>query len=340
MIVVIVIYLSLLIAAIFLLALSKSTSKTKLGAAKSVTVIIPFKNEAKRIQPLIASLNQSDFSDQIELIFVDDHSTDDTVNLILQSLDLPFRLLKLKETSGKKSAIAYGIQNATHEPIHTIDADVSFASDYLSNISKLPLSDLTILPVKLSGSSLFQQLNAIEFQWLQTFTFSLAKLKNPTLCNGANLSFSKSAFIKSLKTRTDFAEPSGDDIYLLEAVKKSAGNIIAFNDVRLEVQTPAPASFSSLISQRKRWIQKVLNGSAVVLILLYLLYNAVPFLALFKTDESLFWFLPLILKITVEFVLSNRLTIKQFLLTILHQVYYPIYGLTLLLSLPFKGKWK
>lgn len=307
---------------------------------KPVTFIIPFKDEARRIQPLIQSFNTSEWRRDFEVIFVDDHSSDETIDILLADLDIPFRLLKLNETSGKKAAIIHGVSNANHHQIHTLDADTSFGPSLLQNISQLSPSDLTILPVQLSGKSLLQQLNKIEFQWLQSFTFAFAKLKKPILCNGANLSFSKTAFLETLAQRSDFNLASGDDVFLLRAIKENSGKINSNSSLDLAVQTPAPDSLKDLISQRKRWIKKLINVPVILGVLGYAIYHALPFYCLLNLNDNLLWSVPLILKIIAEWILSRQFTMRQLVLIILHQFYYPIYGLVLVVFLPFKSTWK
>ncbi|MFK8038332.1 MAG: glycosyltransferase [Crocinitomicaceae bacterium] len=341
MIEIIIIYGLVFALAIWLVGLAKTSSNaTDNIESKSMTFIIPFKNEAKRIQPLVQSFNNSQWNKNLEVIFVDDHSTDDTVNILLTDLDIPFRLLSLKDTSGKKAAIVYGVSNASHEQIHTLDADVIFNYDFLINISKLPMADLTILPVQLSGKSIFQSLNKIEFQWLQTFTFALTKFKKPILCNGANLSFSKTAFLETMPLRSDFNQASGDDVYLLKAIKSNGGEINSNSNLNLIIRTAAPNNFTNLISQRKRWVKKVLNVPAILLLSVYIIYHALPFYCLINLSVSSLWLLPLVIKIFTEWVLSKQFTFKQLLILILHQVYYVIYGIVLLISLFFKVSWK
>ncbi|MDX1349554.1 MAG: glycosyltransferase [Putridiphycobacter sp.] len=334
-------YGAFLVLAITLVGLVKATAEpNQKQNCLPTTFIVPFKNEVERLRPLINSLNQSKWFDQFEVIFVDDHSSDTSCEFILNELDIPFTIIRSLNTPGKKQAIAEGVYHAQHEHIHTLDADVSFGEDYLESIAKLPLSDLTILPVELTGTSLFEQLNSIEFQWLQTFTFALARLKQATLCNGANLSFSKTAFLATLPQRTDFNLASGDDVYLLSAILKNKGVIAANANPHLAVQTPAPATFKTLISQRQRWIKKVLNLPTIIVILLYALYHTLPLLFLFNIDYHLLWAAPLALKILAEWVLSRNHTIKQFGLMVLHQGWYLVYGVLLLRSLGRTVRWK
>ena len=336
-----IIYGSLLIISIYMIRLTSSQKiDLEIRTTKPVSFIIPYKNEVKRIESIIDSLNSADWHADIEIIFIDDHSTDESTSILLSDLDIPFRILKLRDNFGKKQAIAYGVMHASHQQIHTLDADIAFRKDFLLNICKLPNADLTILPVQLIANSLFQNLNSLEFQWLQTFTFAFAQLKKPVLCNGANLSFNKRAFINSLATRVDFNIPSGDDIYLLDAIQKNGGQINAYHFAKLSVETEAPSNFKNLISQRKRWIKKTISLPVLVLLLIYILYHALPFYALLHVSLHLMCLVPIVFKILAEWILSQKLSIRQFLIVVLHQLYYPIYGIALLISLPFKGRWK
>jgi cellulose synthase/poly-beta-1,6-N-acetylglucosamine synthase-like glycosyltransferase len=50
-----------------------------------ISILVPFHNEVLRIDKLLQSFNhQTVFSDRIELIFIDDHSTDGSVEVIKQ----------------------------------------------------------------------------------------------------------------------------------------------------------------------------------------------------------------------------------------------------------------
>ena len=50
-----------------------------------IALIIPFRNEANRIQPLLDQL-KSNLPPSLSLIFVDDHSTDQSVSIIKDHL--------------------------------------------------------------------------------------------------------------------------------------------------------------------------------------------------------------------------------------------------------------
>ena len=117
---------------------------------------------------------------------------------------------------------------AKNEWIITLDADVLPAENWLLNIvayqEKCP-SDLLICPVKIADSgTFFGQFQQFEFATLIASGAGAAKIGIPILCNGANLAFRKSQWLKN-EHKLHFDEVSGDDVYLLQSVKKSHGAV-------------------------------------------------------------------------------------------------------------------
>lgn len=335
----------LLMAIVLWVGKQKVKQVNYLADLKNTSIIIPFKNESQRILPFIESINQtavqyklSDLFTYLEFIFVDDHSTDDTYKVLLDQLDVRFRYFRLRTTSGKKYAIKYGVEQSKFERILTLDADVNFTPDYLSHICKTPCDGLTILPVKMQGKNWLQRLFSIEFEWLQHLTFGLAGFKTYFLCNGANLLFTKSAFNQSLQIRTDANVPSGDDVFLLKAIKQLNLPISAFNSNSLSVNTLATESFKNLLSQRKRWFTKMNDLGSYLGALFLLMSNLLFIYSLVACFHNPIYLIPISLKILSEMLSVDDYKSKG--LTLLHQFYYPFYIVMLIFYLPKKSKWR
>jgi hyaluronan synthase len=95
--------------------------------APSLTVIIPAFNEGPMVEKSIDSAAAANYpTDRLEIIVVDDGSTDDTWNYIQAAasrhpqLVTPIRLLKNK---GKRAALEMGFRRARGEVVVTIDSD-------------------------------------------------------------------------------------------------------------------------------------------------------------------------------------------------------------------------
>lgn len=93
----------------------------------TLTIIIPARNEALRLPPLLQSLQAQSFKD-FELIVVDDGSSDHTSEV---ALSYGAKVLQSKQVGqmmpGKSNACAYAAQFAKGEWLLFLDADVQFA---------------------------------------------------------------------------------------------------------------------------------------------------------------------------------------------------------------------
>src|SRR5688572_8350981 len=90
-----------------------------------VSVIVPARNEEENIERLIVSLSTQNYPKELlEVIVVDDHSTDKTAEIVRQYEWV--KLVQLKDdaiNSYKKKAVETGIAGATGTLIMTTDAD-------------------------------------------------------------------------------------------------------------------------------------------------------------------------------------------------------------------------
>jgi 4,4'-diaponeurosporenoate glycosyltransferase len=130
-----ILQLSLLLSG-FILMWKIPRFKTPLNAdvdTKKVSILIPARNEEKRIEPLLKSLKTQDFEG--ELIVIDDESTDQTAAIaasygakVIQSKPLP------KGWRGKSWALYQGVQAASHDVVMLLDADTHFEKAGLKKI--------------------------------------------------------------------------------------------------------------------------------------------------------------------------------------------------------------
>jgi glycosyltransferase involved in cell wall biosynthesis len=104
------------------LPLSEATGEP-LGQQTLVSVIIPAYNAARTIERTLKSVLNQTYTN-LEIIVVDDGSTDETPLLIQRIADLDHRIKLLrKANSGVSSARNYGIRSARGEFIAPLDAD-------------------------------------------------------------------------------------------------------------------------------------------------------------------------------------------------------------------------
>jgi dolichol-phosphate mannosyltransferase len=91
-----------------------------------LSVVIPVKNEAENIAPLVAEIHAAlDRLVAFEIIYVDDGSADDTVQRIraLQVNDPALRLVRHQHSCGQSTAVRSGVKAARGRWVATLDGD-------------------------------------------------------------------------------------------------------------------------------------------------------------------------------------------------------------------------
>ena len=92
-----------------------------------ISVIIPTLNEENTIIELLKRVKkQSDEGSNLEVIVVDDCSTDNSKKLLTENPDLYNKLILLNKNLGKGGAVREGLLNATGEYILFQDADLEY----------------------------------------------------------------------------------------------------------------------------------------------------------------------------------------------------------------------
>ncbi len=221
---------------------------------QDITIIIPFRNETKRIQPLIKALLDTK-KYNLKVIAVDDHSTDNTSNFLEKQLK-ELQLIILKNNGlGKKSAIKTAIERIETTYVLTWDADITFNQNYLQALEKLPKVDMNILPVEFTGN-FWTRFLSLDTVITQITNIAQAGYTNPIICSGANLLFSKEAYLSFENIDDHNHIQSGDDQFLLAAFKKNNARIVLLTEPVYAVKTPAEKNIINHLQQRLRWFLK------------------------------------------------------------------------------------
>ena len=112
---------------------------------KSLSVLVPIFNEERTIAQLVSQLYELPFGTIHQCIFVDDGSTDRSVELLTQALsksDIPHLLLK-KQNAGKASAIKYGAEYVTTSHVVILDSDLELATADIARLWEVVQKDVS-----------------------------------------------------------------------------------------------------------------------------------------------------------------------------------------------------
>ncbi len=250
----------------------------------SLSIIVPFRNEALYLREMVRDLLAQDLSTPFEVIFVNDASTDGSYDLLqdLTASHASIRVIRAKG-EGKKDALRTGIDQAGGELIVTADADVHLPSGWLSGILKYYQATgkrMILMPVlPFAPRGLWQGCFALDQLSLQGVTAGSAGLGTPIMASAASLAFEKSLFLEVGGYEGLPALASGDDVFLLHRVKKRFPASIGYWEDRNNlVRTPLPGNLSVFLEQRARWGGKAIrykDRSAALVSWIVLLQNII-----------------------------------------------------------------
>lgn len=295
------------------------------------SIIIPARNEEHTLPHLLRALQQQDYpKERVEVIVVDDHSTDRTATVATQFEFV--HLIRLTEdgiNSYKKKAVETGVQAARHPWIVCTDADCVPGSGWLRAISAaIDTADPVFIaaPVCISNNrTLVQLFQAADFIMLQGITGAAVHGNKLCMCNGANLAYRKAAFerVGGFAGIDDIA--SGDDMLLMHKIAQEYPGRTYYLKSREAIMHTAPVTtWRGFFNQRIRWASKATHyrdrGIFFVLLIVYLFNLCFPVLAIAGIWNTQYWLVLAalwVVKTLVElplFATATRFFSKQWLL--------------------------
>ncbi len=255
----------------------KSVNKEILSAS----VIIAARNEEKNIENILNDLVCQTYPvDKFEIIVADDGSTDKTANIV-ERFSQKFNNIRLIQVSKiptgfspKKYVLQSAIRMSRSDIILATDADCRVGSRWIETmVSCFTPKVGFVVGFSQYGKpgekqNLVENLQALDFLQLMSATAATCNLGMPLAASGQNLAYRRTAFemVGGYKKVAD--RISGDDVLLLQLIRKYTPfkTVFAFSDAAFAVSEPQP-TLNSLINQRKRWAS---NGS-------YQLKQNIPF---------------------------------------------------------------
>lgn len=305
----------------------------------STSIVVACKNESKTLPHLLLALkNQT--TKNFELILIDDHSTDNTWEL-MNNIDDFHNVQILKSAGkGKKQALKTGIEHSSNNLIITTDADCIPTSTWIQtiiNFYEKYSPDLILGPVEIkSNDSFFENIQQLEFQTLIASGAGAAGNNQAIMCNGANLAFKRNEWLNHF----DDLKPqiqSGDDIFFLHALKRKGRKIRFLKSAQAMVFTNACTSIRQLYFQRKRWASKApsyTDATTIIVALIVLCVNMIQvFIAIttmFNTNLTIYLVITSFIKMLIDWyfiqqtndIFVNRKTVQSVLaLTVLYPFY-------------------
>ncbi len=235
---------------------------------QNCSILIPFRNEANRIEPLLLSLNKIKSTIDWEVIFIDDFSTDNSYDIIQSWIQKNTQIsAKLIQTPlpSKKQALLTGVLHATYDWILTTDADCQLPETIIHSHSNMANANANAKCVigrvefygLNSSNTLLNTYETLENQALVAIGLSAAKHTAPIAANGANLCFHKSTWLALGGISTHKHIASGDDIFTTQLFFNQNAQWVVVNNFKDGVvKAQLCESFYQFFHQRLRWFKK------------------------------------------------------------------------------------
>ena len=228
------------------------------------SVVIAARNEQQNIRHCLSALTACRYpAHLLEIIVVDDHSTDETAAVVQDFIaknatGISIRLLHPESGSGKKNAVATGIRHAAHPFIACTDADCEPPENWLLLPAQVFEKQS---PKMIAGPVVFHREKKL-VEWFQSLdllgmmgvTGAGIQSRSQHLANGANIAYPKAVFeaVGGFEGNEHIA--SGDDMFLAQKiVRRWPGSIVFLKNPAAAMPTSAMPDWRSFIRQRLRW---------------------------------------------------------------------------------------
>ena len=307
-------------------------------SAQEITVIIPARNEEANISQVLEAILSQDIGSAFDVLVVDDHSEDKTVDMVREFQNRYPNLKLLRSTGqGKKEAIQQAANYCSTEWMVVTDADCTMDKDWLSSLSAAmdDHTNLVLGPVSINGGDVLADIQMSEQAALIAVGAGLLGMGSPSMANGANIAWRRRIFLELGGYSDNLDLPTGDDEFLLRSIHLNyPGSIFYQLNRKALVTTKAAASFTEFMNQRIRWASKWKRQHLPYLGVLLFLFYIVNLMALVYMVVTSSWWLALLIvgKGLLDYLLMRRIiklsgqrvSIFSFLTG---QILYPIYAI-------------
>ncbi len=226
-----------------------------------ISLLVAAYNEEENIAETIRGIKNQDYPAQIEIVIVDDGSTDNTIR-VLRSYNMANLKIVQANHGGKARALNEGLKHVTQDIVVCIDADTFLHPQALRRIMARFLTDpedtaaiAGCVLVKNSRSTFMTRLQEWDY-----FTGIASAKRQQSLYQGTLVAQGAfSAFrTKVVKAHQGWPSVIGEDIVLTWSLINS-GWRIGFEPTAIGF-TSAPQTFRGFYRQRKRWARGMIEG--------------------------------------------------------------------------------
>lgn len=340
----------LLVAILFLISFfnflsARTLKKTNMRIHSSVSILIPMRNEARNVEAVLSSaLTQSDI-DQLEVMALDDSSSDQTGELIAGVRDLRLKSVRggglPSGWLGKNFALHTLAKQSEAEYLVFLDADVRLESNAVASaialMNERGWDYISPYPRQIATGVLARIVQPLlQWSWFATLPLRLvenSRLTSTVVANGQFFIVKNSSYKKSGGHEVIKGEVL-DDLELARALRRSGsrGSVV---DASALSSCEMYRSYSELISGYSKSQWRAYGGTLGALIVIALMFVSAIYPLFFLVDFEL-WALSAYLGLVFSRVMVALRTRSSILSAPLHPIAIAIWIYLIFRSLLFK----
>lgn len=244
------------------LLLDRRPRRTPISLYPDITILVAAYNEEDSILSTLKSIELQNYAGQLEVIVINDGSTDGTIKK-LSSISYPWLcVMDLPKNGGKANALNEGLKRASFALTITLDADSYLYTDALTNLVGRFLSDpdntaavAGAVLVRNSRLNLVTRIQEWDYFHGIAAVKRLQSLFQGTLVAQGAFSIYRTDLLRGIG---GWPECVGEDIVLTWAILEHGYRVGYCEDACSF--TNAPTTFKQFIRQRQRWSRGLIEA--------------------------------------------------------------------------------
>jgi len=242
----------------------------------SLSVVVPFKNEAHNLGALCASLASQEYSGPWEIVLVNDGSDDGFESVLDRFRDrftgrlrcIPSRFDAAKRITSKQQALDTGVEAAVGEWIVLTDADMTFDRHWLSTGAANVATGFDLAfghtAIRYPGRGIFEYCQRFQLEFLFAAAYAFRASSLDASCMGNNLIVRKKAYVEfGGQAGIGYSIVEDRDLYRKFARQgRTIGAIEPFSAKAFTTPCPHVPQF---YQQMLRWMRGGFSGSPQLL---------------------------------------------------------------------------
>lgn len=247
---------------LFSLALDRRPEYPACDSLPAISVLIAAYNEQACVAETIISLSKQNYPGPLEIILINDGSTDNTSQVARDTGVRGLKIIDLPKNGGKATALNLGLAQASHDLIVTVDADTYLFTKALANLVIRFLHDppgtvavAGAIHVRNSRTNWLTKIQEWDyFHGIAVVKRTQSLYQGTLVAQGAFSLYTKEV----LQAVGGWPDTVGEDIVMSWAMLKNghrigyAENALAFTNV--------PENYLQFYRQRRRWARGLIEA--------------------------------------------------------------------------------